>query len=308
MMKAKEITRVRKSIGEKVFTVFNVLIMVILCVVTLYPYINQLAVSFNDGKDTLFGGITIFPRKFTWVNYITVFSNSGFTNSLIISVLRVVVGTALGLILITGAAYAVTKKDLPGKNIVISFLIVPTFISSGLIPVLILYKYLHLMNNFLVYILPAAFGFFYMIIIRTYMQSIPSSLQESAIIDGANEVQILLKIMLPLSMPVMATVALWLGVSHWNDWVSPLYFVTKKNLYPLQYIMYKVVKEAELLNELASMSIMSSENSGNINAVKVTPESVKAATIIVATLPIVMLYPFLQKYFIKGVMIGAIKE
>ncbi len=306
-MKRKETVRVKKSVGVNIFTGFNVLIMVILCVVTLYPYINQLAVSLNDGKDTVFGGITIFPRKFTWVNYITVFTHSGFANSLAVSALRVVFGTACGLVVITAAAYAVTKKNLPGKNVIISFLIVPTFISSGLIPTLILYRHLHLMNNFLVYILPAAFAFFYMIIIRTYLQTIPSSLEESAVIDGANEVQILFKIMLPLSMPVMATVALWLGVAQWNDWVSPLYYVTKKSLYPLQYIMYKVVKEAELINEIISNQVRTG-NVGKAQEVKVTSESVKAATIIVATLPIVMLYPFLQKYFIKGVMIGAVKE
>lgn len=297
----------KRSLSEKIFGVFNILFMILLCIVTLYPYLNQLAVSFNDAQDTVFGGISVFPRKFTWENYKTVFTNSGFNTSLIISVLRVLVGTVLGLVVITGAAYAMTRKDLPARNVFISLLIVPTFISGGLIPVYILYRYLHLMNNFFVYIFPVAFSFYYMIIIRTYLQSIPSSLEESAVIDGANEVQILFRIMLPLSMPVIATVALWLGVSHWNDWTTSLYFVTKKNLYTLQYIMYKVVKEAELVNEMAIQQAMTSPG-GNVQPVKVTPESVKATTIIVATLPIVMLYPFLQKYFIKGVMIGAIKE
>jgi len=242
---------------------------------------------------------------FTFENYGAVFNNSGFVNSLVISIARVAAGTFVSLILITGAAYALTNKNLPGRSLFISYLIIPTFISGGLIPVYMLYKNLHLMNNFLVYILPTAFVFYYMIIIRTYLQALPPSLEESATIDGANEVQILFKILLPLSMPVMATVALWVAVSHWNDWLTSLYFITKKNLYTLQFIMYKVVKEAELVNEIAKTQAMTS---GNVQAVKVTTESVKAATIIVATLPIVMLYPFLQKYFIKGVMIGAIKE
>ncbi len=298
----------KSNTGEKIFNVFNIIFMIVLSVVTLYPYINQLAVSLNNGQDTIFGGITIYPREFTWQNYTTVFTNPGFVNSLVVSVLRVVLGTVLGIILITGAAYALTKKDLPGRNLFIYILIVPTFISGGLIPVYILYRYLHLMNNFLVYILPMAFVFFFMIIVRTYLQSIPSSLEESAVIDGANELQILLKIMLPLSMPVMATITLWLAVAQWNDWITSLYFVTHKNLYTLQYILYKVVKEAEIINEMASLRAMQSGNQGNVQPYKVTPESVRSATIIVATLPIVMLYPFLQKYFIKGVMIGAIKE
>lgn len=298
----------KKDKGQRIFEVFNIAFMILLCVVTLYPYINQLAVSLNDGQDTIFGGITFYPREFTWQNYITVFTNSGFVNSLVVSALRVVLGTALGIILITGAAYAITKKNLPGRNFFVSLLIVPTFISGGLIPMYMLYRYLHLMNNFFVYIFPMAFVFYYMIIVRTYLQSIPASLEESAVIDGANEVQVLFQIMLPLSMPVMATVALWLGVTHWNDWTTSLYFVTKKNLFTLQYIMYKVVKEAELVNEMAAAAAMTSGGAVNARPIKVTPESVKSATIIVATLPIVMLYPFLQKYFIKGVMIGAIKE
>ncbi|MBP1993665.1 carbohydrate ABC transporter permease [Paenibacillus eucommiae] len=294
--------------SERLFNVVNILFMLFLCVVTLYPYLNQLAVSLNDGQDTIFGGITIYPRDFTWENYVTVFTNAGFVTSLLVSLLRVVAGTILGLVLITGAAYAISKRNLPGRNFFIFFLIIPTFISGGLIPTYILYKNLHLMNHFMVYVLPMAFVFFYMIIIRTYLQSLPPSLEESAVIDGANEFQILFRIMIPLSMPVMATVMLWLAVAHWNDWTTSLYFITKKDLFTLQYVMYKVVKEAELINEMMVLRAMTSGGGGASQQVTVTPESVKAATIIVATLPIVMLYPFLQKYFIKGVMIGAVKE
>ncbi len=296
----------KRSYGQKIFNVFNISFMILLCVVTLYPYINQLAVSLNDGQDTIFGGITIFPRKFTLENYVTVFTNSGFVNSLLISVSRVIVGIFIGILVTTGAAYAMAKKGFPGKNFFITLLIIPTYISGGLIPMYMLYRHLGLMNNYLVYILPAAFTFYNMIIIRTYFQSIPVSLEESAIIDGANEVQILFKIMLPLAMPVMATVTLWIGVSHWNDWTTSLYFISKKSLFTLQYVMYKVTKEAELVNQIAAARAMAGDSGGQ--AIKVTPESVKAATIIVATIPIVMLYPFLQKYFIQGVMIGAIKE
>lgn len=293
------------SSGERIFKIINFVFMILLCIITLYPYINQLAVSLNDSSDTIFGGITIYPRQFTLQNFITVFANSGFVEALVNSVIRVLIGTASGLIVITGAAYALMRKNLPGRNFFLSLLIIPTFISGGLIPTYILYRYLSLMNSFMVYILPMAFSFYYMIIIRTYLQSIPQSLEESAVIDGANELQILIQIILPLSLPVMATVTLWLGVQHWNDWVTSLYFITKSDLYTLQYIMYKVVKEAELVNQMAAQQAMTG---GGVQVPKVTPESVKSATIIIATLPIIMLYPFLQKYFIHGVMIGAIKE
>lgn len=297
----------RTSLGEKLFRLLNYSLMIVLCIITLYPYLNQLAVSLNDGQDTIFGGITVFPREFTWHNYVTVFSNDSFAGSVVVSVARVLLGTLLGMILITGAAYALKKRDLPGRNFFIFFLIIPTFISGGLIPLYFLYRYLHLMNHFLVYILPMVFVFFYMIIVRTYMQNLPDSLEEAAVIDGANEVQILVRIIIPLSMPVMATVVLWLAVMHWNDWTTSLYFITKKDLYTLQFVMYKVIKEAELVNEIAVTQAMTGTGGGG-RAVTVTPESIKAATLIVATLPIVVLYPFLQKYFIQGVMIGAIKE
>lgn len=297
----------KAGMSEKWFRLINALLLLSLCAVTLYPYINQLAISLNDGQDTVFGGVTVYPRAFTWANYSTVFSNASFAGSVVVSVLRVLLGTLLGLVLITGAAYALTKKSLPGRSFFILYLLMPTFISGGLIPVYFLYRYLGLMNHFLVYILPMVFVFFYMIIIRTYIQSLPDSLEEAALLDGANEVQILGRIIIPLSMPVMATVTLWLAVHHWNDWTTSLYFVTDRKLYTLQFIMYKVIKEAELVNEIAVSQAMTG-STGTSGLVAVTPESIKAATFIVATLPIVLLYPFLQKYFINGVMIGAIKE
>lgn len=296
----------RAGFGEKLFRLLNWIFMIFLCVITLYPYLNQLAVSLNDGQDTIFGGITIYPREFTWSNYATVFSNANFAGSVTVSVLRVALGTAAGLVLITGAAYALTKKDLPGRGFFIIFLLIPTFISGGLIPLYFLYRYLHLINHFLVYILPMLFVFFYMIIVRTYIQSLPQGLEEAALIDGANEVQILTRIIVPLSMPVMATVTLWLAVMHWNDWTTSLYFITKKDLYTLQFVMYKVIKEAELVNEIAVTQARM--GGGGTMRAAVTPESIKAATLMVATLPIVVLYPFLQKYFIQGVTIGAVKD
>lgn len=296
---------IKRKAGDVLFDIFNVVFMVVLCLVTVYPYINQLALSLNTGSDAIFGGITFYPREFTLNNYETIFANQNVKSALVISVARVIIGTILGLLITTGAAYAVSKRDLPGKKFIVWFLILPMFISAGLIPTFILYRYLHLINNFWVYVIPGCFVFYNMVIIRTFMQGIPVSLEESAYLDGANEFQILVHIILPLCMPVMATVCLWVAVSHWNDWISSLLYVTKTKLHTIQYILLKVVKESEVTQKMAESLVKSSVTN---QGAKPTAETVKAATIILTTLPIVALYPFLQKYFVKGVTIGALKE
>ena len=272
----------------------------------LFPYINAMAVSLNDGNDTALGGITVYPRVFTLENYITIFKSSDISNALNISLARVALGTLLSVAVTVFAAYALTKKQMPGRSQILTFLIIPMFIGGGIIPAYILFNKLNLLNNFLIYILPGAFNFFNMIVVRTYLYTIPQSLEEAAIIDGANEPQVLFKIILPLAKPVLATIVLWCAVGHWNDWVTSLMFITKKNLFPLQFIMMKLVKESELLQRLASENAMRGIKLENV--VKITPDSVKAATLIVTTLPIVLLYPFLQRYFVQGVVIGAVKD
>lgn len=296
----------KRSVPEKIFNVFNIGIMISTSIIFLYPYINQLAISLNEGQDTGYGGITIYPRVFTLDNYMTVFGNDLFFQSFMISILRVIIGTAVGIFITLTAAYALSKKRLPGKNFFITMLIIPMFINGGIIPKFVLYRHLDLINSFWVYIWPSAYAFYNMIIMRTYLSSLPDSLEESAMIDGANPIQILIKIYIPLSMPVIATISLWLAVMHWNDWTTTLLFVTSKKYHTLQYILYRIFKEAELIMQMAVEKAM--EGEADSIAGVVTPESVKASTLIVSTLPIVVLYPFLQKYFVKGVMIGAIKE
>ncbi len=297
----------KRSLGERAFGIANILFMSLLCIVFLYPYVNQLAVSLNDGADTARGGITLFPRVFTLENYITVLTNGAFHSAIVVTVLRVILGTATGLFFTLAAAYALSKKELPGRGFFITMLIIPTFISGGLIPTFMLYKELHLINNFWVYIIPAAFSFYNMIVIRSYLYTIPASLEESAMLDGANTYQILFRIYLPLCMPVIATISLWLAVMHWNDWTTTLMFVQKQKYHTLQFILYRILKESELIMQMAVDRAMQGDTSG-AGVPRVTPEATKAATLIVSTLPIVAVYPFVQKYFVKGVMLGAVKE
>lgn len=300
-------SRIRKRTkGEIIFQVFNYLMMVFLCVVMLYPYLNQLALSFNEASDSVYGGITIFPREFTLDNYKAIFANTQFQNAVLISVLRVVAGTVLSLVVVSGAAYATSKKYLPYRNAIIWILMIPGYITAGIIPIYIVYRYLGLLNNFLVYILPTAFVFYNMIIIKTFFDSLPAELEEAALLDGASEIQILARIVFPLSAPVMATVALWVAVGHWNDWTTTLYYVDKKTLQPLQYLLMQVIKESETVQQMAQEAARTGQQVQTASFT--TPESIKTAVFIVATVPIIMVYPFLQKYFMQGIMLGAVKS
>lgn len=288
--------------GEKIFQVVNIFIMLLVCAITLYPYLNQVAISFNEGMDAMEGGITIFPRKFTLVNYESVFKNRSIINGAYISVSKTVIHTVLGLAVLFMCAYGITRSKLPYRKGITLFLMIPCYISAGQIPTYMLYRYLGLMNSFLVYVLPGLFSFYNMVIIRSFLQELPESIEESAKLDGANDFQIMYKIALPLSKPVMATVALWLSVGSWNGWMNTLLYITDRSLYPLTYIMMQLIKESSVAQQMAT----DSGSGGDVSA-KPTPETIKAATLVVTTIPIIMVYPFLQKYFIKGVTLGAVK-
>lgn len=287
--------------GEKIFQVVNIFIMLLVCVITLYPYLNQVAVSFNEGMDAMLGGITIFPRKFTLANYEAVFNNRSIINGAYISVSKTVIHTVLGLTVLFMSAYGITRSNLPYRKGITLFLMIPCYVGAGQIPTYMLYRYLGLMNSYLVYVLPGLYSFYNMVIIRSFLQELPASIEESAKLDGANDFQIMYKIALPLSKPVMATVALWLSVGSWNGWMDTLLYITNRSLYPLTYIMMQLIKESSLAQQMAT------ESGAEDQASKPTPDTVKAATLVVTTIPIIMVYPFLQKYFIKGVTLGAVK-
>ena len=277
--------------------------MVLICIISVYPYLNQLAISLNDGRDAMAGGITIFPRDFTWENYATVFSNPAFLQAAKISVLRVLCSTTLALLVTYAAAYGLTRKGLPYRKFLTLFLMLPGYIPVGTIPTYINISNMGLLDNFWVYILPGLFGFYNMIIIRSYLQELPPEMEESAKIDGANDLIIMFRIIFPMTLPVVACVALWVSVGAWNDWTSTLIYVTDPDLHTLQYLMMRLVKEAETANQMSMQAAMSKGQT----VPRVTGDTVKAATLIITTLPILMVYPFLQKYFIKGINIGAVK-
>ncbi len=294
----------KRTLSGKIFDVCNVMFMILLAAFFVYPYLNQVAISLNSGSDTLRGGITVFPREFTLMNYKVILTNSQVIRSTAVTVVSVAAKTLLVLLVNLSAAYALRKKEMPYRSGIIWFLIIPTYISAGIIPTYILFRYLHLLNSIFVYILPGMFVFYNMLIIRTFLSSIPEALEEAALLDGAGEFKILFSIILPLSMPVIATVALWTIVEQWNDWTTTLYYVTDSDNFKLQYVIMQLIKQAEQVQKMAASAtaMVSTENTKPIS------ESIQSAGVIFSTLPIVVMYPFLQKYFVKGVTLGGVKD
>ncbi len=299
--------KIKESISYRIFNIFNIVLMVLLGIIMIFPYLNVLAKAFNDAADSARGGITFYPRVFSLQNFKTLFADSSIYTAIGISVSRVIISVVLSLLVQFGAAYALSKKAFPGKKFFVTLFMIPMFITAGQVPLYVLISNMGLLNNYWVYILPTLFSFYNIVIIRTFIQStIPGELEESALIDGANEIIMFFKIILPLSKPIVATIALWVMVNQWNDWTSTLYYIRKPDLYTLQYIMMQLVKESERLQKMqqaAAESGMAIEGM----AMKTSSESLIAAQVIVTTIPIICVYPFLQKYFVKGIMMGSVK-
>ncbi|WNR45282.1 carbohydrate ABC transporter permease [Paenibacillus roseipurpureus] len=297
-----------ESSGYKVFKAINFTIMLLIIVVTVYPYLHITAKALNEGYDTMRGGLTIFPRSFTWENFSVLLRDATMLQALYITISRVVVNTFLSLIVTFTAAYVMSKPRFPFKNTALMILVIPMFIHAGLIPTYVLYSKIGLLNNYWVYILPSLFSFFNMILIRTYIRSsVPESLEESAKMDGAGEFTVMLRIILPLCMPILAAITLFEAVGSWNDWTTTLYFVTNPDLFTLQYKLMQVIKESESLMRLMAEAALTGQDTSQMQF-SATPESLISAQIVLTTVPIIMVYPFLQRYFVNGIMIGAVKE
>lgn len=293
--------KIKKSPYDIAFIIINTIILTVFCVVTLYPILNTLAVSFNEAVDTLTGGIHLIPRKWTIQNYKTVFNMRNLMTGAYVSVMRTVIATLVQTFFTALLAYILSRKEFYFNRQVSLLYVVTMYLQAGIIPTLLLFKDLRLTNSFWVYIVPGIVYAYNMIVIRTYMNGLPDSFVESAQVDGAGHFRIFWKIIFPLCKPVLAMVALFIAVYQWNSWFDVMvYNPAKDNLTTLQY---------ELMKLLSAVS----QQTGDPNAMKhaanmVTPESVRAAATIVTAFPIVCLYPFLQRYFVTGLTIGGVKE
>lgn len=293
----------RKSKSDIVFNVILFIFMALFVVITLYPILNTLAISFNDGIDSVRGGVYLWPRMFTLKNYQTVFRNQNLMQAAFISVSRTVIATVVQVFLTAMLAYVLSRKDFVFKKQISFIYVLTMYVNGGMIPNYILIKELGLLNNFLVYILPGLVSAFNMIVIRTYINGLPESLIESAKIDGAGELRIFMQIILPLCKPVLATVALFIAVGQWNSWFDAMLYASgNPKLTTLQYELMKLLSSATQQGGSGTSEMV--KNSANL----VTPKSLRAAITIVTAFPIVCLYPFLQKYFVSGLTIGGVKE
>jgi putative aldouronate transport system permease protein len=291
--------KIKRSNGEKIFDILNIIIMLVIIVLTLYPmlYIVFAAVS-QPTKFMTHEGLLFGPLGFTLVSFKAVFKNpnilTGYANTIFI----VTVGVSLNILLTILGAYFLSRKGVLLKKPIMLMIIFTMYFHGGLIPFYLTVRGLHLDNRLWALIVPTVINTFNLIIMRTAFMAIPDSLEESAKIDGANHFTILFRIMLPLAMPTIAVIILYYGVHHWNSWFHAMIFLRKREMFPLQLVLREVI----IQNDTAKMT-----GGAGYDDREMLSETIKYAVIVVATAPVLMLYPFLQKYFVKGVMVGALK-
>lgn len=296
----------RLSNGDRVFVGFIYGSLALLAFIALYPFWNAAVISFNSGTDTMKGGITFWPREFTLENYRVVFKDERLIDGFVISVLRTATGTFLSIAATAIFAYGISKRELMGRNFYMVTCIVTMYFSGGLIPNYLLIRELGLMNSFWVMVVPGIISVWNMIIFRTFFKGIPPGLEESAHIDGSSNWGVFFRIVLPLSGPVIATLSLFTAVYHWNDWFAPSIYISNTDLLPIQTKLQQILNANIMMEQMQNMDAAAQ---GRMSAMKaVTTKSLSMATMMVATVPILCVYPFVQKYFVKGVLIGSLKE
>lgn len=289
--------------GHILYDIVVCALLAIICFVCLYPFWNVAVISLNDAQDTVRGGLYFWPRVPTLQSYKEVFKNTEIAHAAWISLARTIVGTACALFFTTLLAYGMSKKQLFGSKALGIFFVFTMYFGGGLVPYYMVLKTVKLIDTFWVYIIPGAISVYNMILIRIYMESLPAELEESAYLDGAGDVTVLFRIVLPLIKPVLATVGLFTAVNQWSSWFDTNLYTYDKSLKTLQFLLVQILNNydlgttkstAELLQQAAKQS-------------QVNSDSIRMATAMVVTVPILMVYPFLQKYFVKGMMVGAVK-
>lgn len=290
-----------ESRGDRIFNIINYTVLILVTIIVMYPLVFVLSASFSDPQTVLQGEMLLWPKGVNLNSYVKIFQNkdiiSGFTNTLVYTSL----GTFINLAMTILAAYPLSRKDFVGRNAIMALLVFTMFFSGGLIPTYLLIKNLDMLNTLWVMIIPNAVSIWNIIIMRTFFQqSIPGELQEAATIDGCSNIKILTRIILPLSMPIIAVTILFYAVGHWNAFFNALLYLSDKDKFPLQLILREILIQGQT-NDMVKMSTESAIKQQR------EVEGIKYAVLVVANIPVLALYPFLQRYFVKGVMIGAIK-
>jgi putative aldouronate transport system permease protein len=290
----------KTSPGERIFNFGNLLVLGVIGLLCLYPFIYTLSISLSTATEASRQGFHLFPRDISLASYKMVLTNPDIVRGYVNTLVRTVLGTALTVVACCVAAYPLARKEMPHRALM-TFLIVFTMLfSGGMVPGYLLIKKLGLVNSVWALVLPGMLGAFNIVIIKNFFQSLPESLAESARMDGASEWTVLFRIYMPLSKPVLATVALWSAVGHWNAWFDALLYITDDRKQVLQTFLQRIVIESS--TQLMELGVT------DTSVVQFTTETIKAATIIVTILPIICVYPFVQKYFVKGILLGGVKE
>lgn len=287
------------------FKVFNMTVMLLLCLTILLPFLNILALSLNEGTDAQRGGIYFFPRSLSFQNYTEVFKQARIVDAFSISIFRTVVGTFISVFMTAMAAYALKTKTLPGRKAITFFIFFTLLFSGGMVPYYLVLSSLELTNTIWVYIVPSLYSVWNILVMRTFFSQIHDNLEEAARIDGCSELQIFFKIIIPLSKPVLATISLFNAVHHWNDWFSGAFYVRNPQIKPLATLLQEMLTSQKAISEAL---LRNSGAYAMLDKLTVTGDSLKMATIIIVIIPIILVYPFIQKYFAKGVNVGAMKE
>lgn len=289
----------KRSQGEKIFNVFNIIILTALALTTLYPFIYTLSMSLSTAAEAAKGGFHLYPKDISFTAYNMVFKNDGLLSAYRNTIFRTVVGTLMALLVSCLYGYALSRPETPHKKFYTTFLVFTMLFNGGKIPTYLVLKQYNLLNNIWVYVLPSLISAYNVIVARSFFMSIPNSLNESAKIDGAGEFYIFFKIIVPLSKPIIMTLALFIAVFHWNAWYDSLMYINDNSKIVVQLLLQRIIQESDV--SLITQGLVNPEQT------QFTSETVKAATVIVAVLPILLFYPFIQKYFTKGMMLGAVK-
>lgn len=290
----------RRTNEDRIFDFFNILILSLIAIVTTYPFYYMVVISFNNGLDSTLGGIYFWPRDFTFNNYSEFLSDPKWMQSFFVSIARTLVGAFITIWFTCLAAYGLAYKNLKFQKLYYSFFIIGMYTAGGLIPYYVVLRGLGLLNTFWVYVIPGAINIFFLIVAVSFFKEIPAEMEESARIDGASDLKIYYKLILPLSKPLLAAMGLFVGVGQWNSWLDSAYFVNNDGLRTLTYRMMEIINQG--------MSPLDAESAERAAAVTgVTTFSIQITAMVIAVLPILCVYPFLQKYFVKGIMLGSVK-
>jgi putative aldouronate transport system permease protein len=289
----------KRSSSDIALDIFKFILLFFIVVCCVYPFWNIFIISINDATDAIRGGLYFWPRKISLASYIDILSRATFLHSINITVLRTLIGAPLAVLVTTALAYVLSRKELLWKKPITLIFIFTMYFGGGLVPYYMVLKNINLLDSFWVYIIPNLVSVYNMILVKNYLESMPEAIFESAKIDGANDLIVFVKMVLPLSKPIIMTIALFVAINHWNSWFDAYLYTNSQSLKTMQSIL------VEILNQYQTAGANQAANQATQT---ITPDSIRMAATMVATIPIIMVYPFIQRYFVKGIMLGSVKS